>query len=86
MSLVAIHHAAEVAFEATDDVDTARAEAASSLAFYETVPSYQRVIAREGVSKAGDLAVIGNAESVTRQLKEYRDAGGDGRGAGSVAQ
>jgi F420-dependent oxidoreductase-like protein len=66
---------AMVAVAVTDDVDTARVAAAESLALYDAVPSYQKVIAREGVSKAVELAVVGNAEAVTRQLKTYIDAG-----------
>ena len=38
-------------------------------------PSYQKVFAREGVSSAVDLAVIGPAETVSRRLKSYLDAG-----------
>jgi F420-dependent oxidoreductase-like protein len=59
----------------TDDVEAARAAAATSLALYDSIPSYQKVFAREGVSSALDLAVIGTAEAVTRRLKSYIDAG-----------
>ena len=59
----------------TDDADTVRAETAGGLAFYETVPSYRKVLDREGAAKAADLAVIGDAPAVTRQLKTYVDAG-----------
>jgi F420-dependent oxidoreductase-like protein len=59
----------------SDDVDAARAIAAERLSFYETIPSYQKVIAREGVDSVVDLAAIGPAESVVRQLKRYLDAG-----------
>jgi F420-dependent oxidoreductase-like protein len=59
----------------SDDVDGARNFAAEQLSFYETIPSYQKVIAREGVASAADLAAIGSAESVTRQLRSYLDAG-----------
>jgi F420-dependent oxidoreductase-like protein len=58
----------------SDDVDTARADAAEKLAFYETVPSYRKVIAREGVDGVAELAVVGPADSVTRQLNGYLDA------------
>ena len=57
------------------DVDAARALAAQQLSFYETIPSYQKVIAREGVASAADLAAVGPAESVRRQLQSYLDAG-----------
>jgi F420-dependent oxidoreductase-like protein len=59
----------------SDDADAAHALAAQQLSFYETIPSYQKVIAREGVASAADLAAIGPAESVVRQLKRYLDAG-----------
>ena len=59
----------------SDDVDAARALAGKQLSFYETIPSYQKVIAREGVASAADLAAIGPAESVARQLRSYLDAG-----------
>ena len=59
----------------TDDVDAGRAEAAEALAFYETIPSYEKILAREGVNGAADIAVIGTADSVVRQLASYRDAG-----------
>jgi F420-dependent oxidoreductase-like protein len=59
----------------SDDVDAARALAAQQLSFYETIPSYQKVIAREGVVSAADLAAVGPAEVVERQLRRYLDAG-----------
>ena len=34
----------------TDDADAGRSLAADVLSFYETIPSYRRVIAREGVA------------------------------------
>ena len=58
----------------TNDVDAARA-AADSLALYDSIPSYQKVLAREGVSSSVELAAIGTAEAVTRRLKTYIDAG-----------
>ena len=39
------------------------------------MPSYQKVIAREGVASVVDLAAVGSAESVRRQLQSYLDAG-----------
>jgi F420-dependent oxidoreductase-like protein len=59
----------------SDDVDAAHAFAAQQLSFYETIPSYQKVIAREGVASVADLAAIGPATSVVRQLQRYLDAG-----------
>jgi F420-dependent oxidoreductase-like protein len=59
----------------SDDVDAARAFATQRLSFYETIPSYRKVIAREGLASTADLAAIGSAESVRRQLQRYLDAG-----------
>lgn len=59
----------------SDDVDAARATTAEQLAFYQTIPSYQKVIAREGVDDVADLAAIGSPDAVTRQLQRYIDAG-----------
>jgi F420-dependent oxidoreductase-like protein len=64
-----------VSVAVTDDVDTVRAAAADSLAMYDQIPSYQKVVAREGLSSAVELAVIGTADAVTRRLKSYLDAG-----------
>ncbi|WP_156767097.1 LLM class F420-dependent oxidoreductase [Mycobacterium sp. E796] len=59
----------------SDDIDAARANAAEQLSFYATIPSYRNVIAREGADSVVDLAAIGKAESVLRQLRRYLDAG-----------
>ncbi|MCI4674601.1 LLM class F420-dependent oxidoreductase [Candidatus Mycolicibacterium alkanivorans] len=59
----------------TDDVDTAREAAEAALGFYATIPSYRKVIAREGVDNVADLAAIGPAESVLEQLRSYLAAG-----------
>lgn len=58
-----------------DDVDAARDAAAEQLAFYTTIPSYQKVIAREGVSDVAELAAVGSPEQVRKQLQRYLDAG-----------
>lgn len=59
----------------TDDVDAGRAAAGEVLGFYATIPSYQKVIAREGVDSVVDLAAVGPADVVRQQLQRYRDAG-----------
>ena len=66
------HIIAMVAVAVTDDVDAART-AADRLALYDSVPSNQKVNA--GGSRATELAVVGTAEAVTRQLKTYIAAG-----------
>lgn len=59
----------------SDDADSARAAAAERLAFYEAIPSYQKVIAREQVSSVAELAAVGSPEQVRAQLQRYLDAG-----------
>lgn len=59
----------------SEDADVARNIATQQLSFYETIPSYQRVIAREGVDSVAELAAVGPAESVAQQMKTYLDAG-----------
>lgn len=61
--------------QVTDDVAAARAAAAEQLSFYATIPSYQKVIAREGIDDLADLAAVGDAEAVRRTLQSYLDAG-----------
>ena len=50
-------------------------ESASDVAFYATIPSYQAVIAREGVDGVAALAAVGTAEAVSRMLQTHLDAG-----------
>lgn len=59
----------------TDFRDAVYDEVAAELSFYDTIPSYQRVIARENVGSAAELAAVGPADAVTRQLRRYTDAG-----------
>jgi F420-dependent oxidoreductase-like protein len=59
----------------SDDADAARHLAVEELAFYETIPSYAKVIAREGADRAADIAAVGPAEAIRKQLYRYRDAG-----------
>jgi F420-dependent oxidoreductase-like protein len=66
---------AEVPVLVADDVDAARDEVAAELGFYETIPSYQKIIARENISGAGELAAVGPVDVVVRQLRRYADAG-----------
>jgi F420-dependent oxidoreductase-like protein len=66
---------ASVPVAVTNNPDAARAEAAKSLSFYDQFPSYQKVMAREGVNRAADLAVVGDPDEVIGQLVRYRAAG-----------
>jgi F420-dependent oxidoreductase-like protein len=66
-----------VSVAVTDDAESVRAAAAPGMAIYDSIASYQRQYAREGVSSAIELAVIGSADAVTRSLRGYLDAGAD---------
>ncbi|WP_028933614.1 hypothetical protein [Pseudonocardia spinosispora] len=57
------------------DADTAQDFVAEKSSFFEAMPSYRRVIAREGVASTVDLAAVGSAQSVRRQIRRYLDAG-----------
>jgi len=66
---------AQVPALVSEDVDAAKNFVAERLSFFETMPSYRQVIAREGVASVVDLAAVGSAESVRRQLQSYLNAG-----------
>jgi alkanesulfonate monooxygenase SsuD/methylene tetrahydromethanopterin reductase-like flavin-dependent oxidoreductase (luciferase family) len=59
----------------THDAEAARAEIAPRLALYDSIPSYQKTLAREGLSASIDLAAIGTEESVVATLRGYLAAG-----------
>ncbi|MFG2640700.1 LLM class F420-dependent oxidoreductase [Streptomyces sp. NPDC048370] len=59
----------------TSDADAVREKAAETLALYEKIPSYQRVIGLSGAERAADVAVIGDEETVAAEVRRYRDAG-----------
>lgn len=59
----------------SDDVEGAKALAAEELAFYAGIPSYAKVLEREGVAQAGELAAVGPADAVRQQVQRYLDAG-----------
>ena len=66
---------AQVPVMVSENIDMANNFVADRLALFETMPSYRKVIAREGVTSVVDLAAVGSAESVRRQLQRYLDAG-----------
>ncbi|TVT53720.1 TIGR03564 family F420-dependent LLM class oxidoreductase [Amycolatopsis rhizosphaerae] len=59
----------------TSDVAAVREKAGRELAFYEQVPSYRRVIELEGATRAAELALIGDEETVADGIRRYFDAG-----------
>lgn len=58
-----------------DDADDGRAAANGLLARYGSLENYQRLFDREAVSSVGGLAVVGDEDSVRRQLQGYADVG-----------
>ncbi|GAA3564521.1 TIGR03564 family F420-dependent LLM class oxidoreductase [Amycolatopsis ultiminotia] len=59
----------------TDDVDAVREKALRDMAFYDQIPSYQRVVSLAGATRAGELAVIGDEKHVANAVRSYFDAG-----------
>jgi F420-dependent oxidoreductase-like protein len=59
----------------TSDVDRVRENAERQLAFYDQVPSIQRIIGLDGKQRAAELAVVGDEETVADAVRRYRDAG-----------
>lgn len=59
----------------TRDVDAAREAAAAATAFYDRVPSYQRVTKLAGASRVADLVTIGDEAAVAAAVRSYFDAG-----------
>ena len=59
----------------TDKVEQAITSATEQLAFYERIPSQQRVLNWEGVDRAAELVLVGNEDTVAAGMRRYLDAG-----------
>ena len=66
---------------------------AVKLAFYNELPSYQEMFAREGASGPAEVALVGNEDELRAQLGRIEDAGATdflaqpvAAGPGSVAR
>ncbi|MEU8874517.1 TIGR03564 family F420-dependent LLM class oxidoreductase [Streptomyces javensis] len=59
----------------TDDAAAARDRVSAALGFYDSIPSYRKVIAAEGLSSAADLLIAGDEDIVAAGLRRYLDAG-----------
>jgi 5,10-methylenetetrahydromethanopterin reductase len=59
----------------TGDPDQARERAAKSFGFYNNLPSYRAMLDKEGAGGPADVAVIGDEESVARQLRHLGSVG-----------
>ncbi|MEV0200604.1 LLM class F420-dependent oxidoreductase [Nonomuraea sp. NPDC050691] len=59
----------------TDDAEAARARADEVFSMYGQLPSYRAMLDKEGVSGPGEVAVVGDEDSVRDQIEELRRAG-----------
>ena len=62
-------------FVRTDDVEAARAFIDSAESFSFGLPSYREAYAREGVSRASDIALVGQAPEIRERLAILEAAG-----------
>jgi F420-dependent oxidoreductase-like protein len=60
-----------------DDVAEARAAASELFAMYGTLPNYRRILDLGGAAGPAEAAIVGDEESVARQITELFDAGAD---------
>jgi F420-dependent oxidoreductase-like protein len=59
----------------TADPDKAREAAGRIFALYGQLPSYRAMLDREGAESPADVAIVGDEESVTRQIRAVAEAG-----------
>jgi 5,10-methylenetetrahydromethanopterin reductase len=59
----------------TDDPAAARARAADEFAIYGTLPSYRAMLDREGVAGPADVAIVGDAATVTGAVDHLAEIG-----------
>lgn len=59
----------------TDDPDGARSAADNILSIYGQLPSYRAMLDLEGANGPGDVAIVGDAATVGRQIRALGDIG-----------
>jgi F420-dependent oxidoreductase-like protein len=59
----------------TDDVEAGRARADAEFAVYGRLPSYQAMLAVEGVRSPGEIAVVGDETAIAGALKRIDELG-----------
>lgn len=64
-----------VAGTVTANAGDVREKALRDMAFYDQIPSYQRVVSLAGARHAGELAVIGDESAIAAAVRSYFDAG-----------
>jgi alkanesulfonate monooxygenase SsuD/methylene tetrahydromethanopterin reductase-like flavin-dependent oxidoreductase (luciferase family) len=60
----------------TTDVDAAREAANSTFAIYGQLPSYRAMLDKEGAANPGDVAIVGDEDTVRAGIQRVFDAGG----------
>ena len=60
---------------ATDDPDGEAQRLIDFTRFHASLPEYQQVIVREGVSHASEMAIVGGADAMRDGIARFRDAG-----------
>jgi 5,10-methylenetetrahydromethanopterin reductase len=66
---------AGVPISVTDDPDKARQDAEQVFAIYGTLPSYRAMLDREGAAGPGDIALVGDEDTVRAGIQRYAEAG-----------
>jgi len=59
----------------TDDTAAGRAQVDRLLGANDALPSYQKVLRREGVTGVAELAIVGPPQEVEAQLRAFAEAG-----------
>jgi alkanesulfonate monooxygenase SsuD/methylene tetrahydromethanopterin reductase-like flavin-dependent oxidoreductase (luciferase family) len=59
----------------TSDPAAARAQAAEDFAIYGQLPSYRAMLDKEGAAGPADVAIVGDEDAVTAQIKALADGG-----------
>ncbi|WP_084957995.1 TIGR03564 family F420-dependent LLM class oxidoreductase [Thermoactinospora rubra] len=59
----------------TDDPEAARARANEVFAVYGQLPSYRAMLDREGAAQPGDVAIVGDEDSVRAQIRQLAEIG-----------
>ncbi len=59
----------------TDEVTRARADIDPVLSWYDDKPAYVAALKREGLERANEMAIIGDADHVRAEVARFADAG-----------
>ena len=59
----------------TNDIEAAKERINQAMAIYPTLPSYKAMLEKEGAENAGDIAFVGDEETVAAAIGRLADAG-----------